>query len=186
MSTRHLTFVAASVLLALMAACSSTEPAGMQIDDATITTKVKAKLVADPEVNPFEIDVDTQQGVVRLSGVVDEPGQVSEAAKLARQTAGVRGVVNDIEVGSKSLGESIDDSVIVTRVKARIIADVDMNPFDIDVDAQKGVVTLSGRVGTEAQKDEAGRLAAATPGVRRVVNLLEVGEAAPATGQPKE
>ncbi len=176
MSTRRLACVAASILVTILAACSSTEPAGMQIDDATITTKVKAKLVADPEVNPFEIDVDTQQGVVRLSGVVDEPGQASEAAKLARDTAGVRSVVNDIQVGSKSLGESIDDSVIVTRVKAKITADVDINPFDIDVDSEKGVVTLSGRVDTEAQKDKAERLAADTPGVHRVVNRIRVGD----------
>ena len=172
--------VIATVALAVLAgACSSTEPAGMQIDDAAITAKVKAKLVADPEVNPFEIDVDTQDGVVRLSGIVDEAGQASEAAKLARETAGVRSVVNDIQVGSKTLGESLDDSVIVARVKAKITADVDINPFDVDVDAEKGVVTLSGRVATEAQKEKAGRLARETDGVRRVVNRIQVGDLTP-------
>jgi hyperosmotically inducible protein len=84
--------------------------------------------------------------------------------------------VDDLTVGHKSFGESVDDAVIVTKVKAKITADVDINPFDIDVGSNKGIVTLSGRVDTEAQRDKAGRLARDTEGVRGVENLIKVGD----------
>ena len=49
-----------AVLCALaLGACATNRPAGDQVDDAAITAKVKAKLAADPELNPFKINVDT-------------------------------------------------------------------------------------------------------------------------------
>jgi hyperosmotically inducible protein len=161
---------------AVLAACSTTEPVKTQISDDIITSKVKAKLAADPEVNPFEIDVDTQEGVVRLSGWVDKSSQRTEAEKLTRQTKGVRSVENELEVGPKSFGQTIDDGVIVTKVKAKIMANVDLNPFNIDVDSEKGVVTLSGRVASQEQKDMAGKLARETKGVVAIHNRLKVGK----------
>lgn len=58
-------------------------------DDAAITAKIKTKLAADPEINPFTIDVDTVNGQVTLNGVVKTEAQKAEAIKHARQTRGV-------------------------------------------------------------------------------------------------
>jgi hyperosmotically inducible periplasmic protein len=69
------------------------------LDDATITAKVKANLISDPEVRALSIDVDTIDGRVTLQGKVATEGQKAEAEKLARITPGVRGVVNLIQVG---------------------------------------------------------------------------------------
>jgi osmotically-inducible protein OsmY len=69
-------------------------------DDAAITARVKAKLLADPEVRSLEIDVDTVGGVVTLNGVVASEAARAEAEKHARQTEGVRQVVNLVRVGS--------------------------------------------------------------------------------------
>jgi hyperosmotically inducible protein len=66
--------------------------------DAALTAKVKAMLVADPQVNPFDIDVDTTDGKVLLSGEVATAAQRAEAEKLARITEGVLEVRNLIEV----------------------------------------------------------------------------------------
>lgn len=80
-------------------ACSSTVPVEAQIDDAAITAQVKSKLAADPEVAAHNIDVDTNEGVVTLSGRVDDGAERSEAEKLARNTDGVRRVINNLKVG---------------------------------------------------------------------------------------
>ncbi|HEX3128910.1 MAG TPA: BON domain-containing protein [Thermoanaerobaculia bacterium] len=72
------------------------------LDDATITAKVKANLIADPEVRALSIDVDTIDGRVTLQGKVANEGQKAEAEKLARITPGVRQVVNLIQVGGGS------------------------------------------------------------------------------------
>lgn len=69
--------------------------------DAEITAKIKSKLTADPEVNPFTIDVDTVNGRVTLNGVVRTAGQREEAEKHARNTEGVVEVNNLLEVGPR-------------------------------------------------------------------------------------
>ena len=72
--------------------------AGPVLDDASITAKVKAKLAADPEANAFGIDVDTTNRVVTLRGKVRSDAISEEAHKLARNTSGVRAVVNRLVV----------------------------------------------------------------------------------------
>jgi hyperosmotically inducible protein len=158
-----------------LGACSSTQSPGEQLDDATITARVKAKLAADPEVNPFNIDVDTDAGVVTLRGTVEDPEAKTEAAKLARGTSGVRSVRNEIKVGETTAGQRVDDAALVAEIEGRIAADPDLNPFNIDVDANQGVVSLSGTVTSEASRTKAGEIARGVSGVVRVENQLKVG-----------
>jgi hyperosmotically inducible protein len=176
---KHIYVLVATLLLTplLAAGCASSQNAETRIDDAAITAAVKSKLTADPEINPFEIDVDTEAGVVRLAGTVNNADQRREAAELARRTDGVVSVNNEITLGDKTVGESLDDAAIVTKVTAKLTADPEVNPFEIDVDSENGVVTLTGEVHTEAQRLEAGKLARKTDGVREVRNRLKVAEA---------
>ena len=76
------------------------ERLGPAIDDATVTARVKARLIADPEVAAITIDVDTVNGVVTLNGRAATAAQRDEAVKLARTTEGVVAVNNLIQVGS--------------------------------------------------------------------------------------
>jgi hyperosmotically inducible protein len=160
--------------VALLGACASTQPASEQLSDSAITAKVQSKLALDPEVNPFEIDVDTNEGVVRLSGAVEEASDRSEAAKLAADTEGVKRVINDITIGDLTVAEHLDDAAITVKVKTKLAADPEINPFNIDVDCKDGLVTLSGRVAKVEASREAEKLARDTTGVRRVKNLIEV------------
>jgi hyperosmotically inducible protein len=68
------------------------------LDDATVTAKVKARLMADPDVAALHIDVDTVDGKVTLNGKVSSIDERAEAEKLAFHTEGVKSVVNLIEV----------------------------------------------------------------------------------------
>jgi len=70
--------------------------------DAAITAKVKAMLLADPEVGGLKIEVDTVDGKVTLGGTAESAYQKKEAGKLARHTQGVRSVDNRIEVKPKA------------------------------------------------------------------------------------
>jgi len=81
--------------------CSSTptrESTGEYLDDAAITTKVKAAFAADPTVKATEINVETYKGDVQLSGFVAQPQDAQRAAELARGVKGVTSVKNDIRV----------------------------------------------------------------------------------------
>lgn len=75
--------------------------AGEIIDDATITTKVKAKFVDDPVVKAMNIKVNVYQGVVQLSGFANSTAEADKAAMIARDTAGVKSVKNDIRLAAK-------------------------------------------------------------------------------------
>jgi hyperosmotically inducible protein len=90
------------VLALALGACSSTKTAGTQVDDAAITAAVKAKLAADGDINPFNIDVDTNEGVVTLQGRVAKEEARTKAEALARETDGVRRVINLVKVGDNS------------------------------------------------------------------------------------
>ncbi len=156
-----------------MGACSTSRPVSQRFNDAGITSKVKARLIADPDVNPFKIDVDTMAGVVHLRGTVNRDVQRQEAEKVARRTQGVRDVVNELGVGRKSFSGQMDDAWIVAKVKSRL-ARGQINPFNIDVDADRGAITLSGRVASDWQRHKAGQLASWTKGVTSVENRLQI------------
>jgi hyperosmotically inducible protein len=74
--------------------------AGQTIDDAGITAKVKAALLAEKGVDGMRIDVDTSQGNVTLSGKVPDQTQVERATQIARGIEGVKGVDNKLTVGA--------------------------------------------------------------------------------------
>jgi osmotically-inducible protein OsmY len=74
----------------------------------------------------------------------------------------------------KTVGESIDDATITTRVKTTLLNDPDVNGLRIDVDTAKGVVTLSGVVRTQAEADRAVALARMVTGVQDVRSTLQV------------
>jgi hyperosmotically inducible periplasmic protein len=72
--------------------------AGRKVADAEITTSVKTKLLGTKDVIANDINVDTNEGVVTLKGSVPTEAQKTRAAEIARGTAGVKHVVNDLTV----------------------------------------------------------------------------------------
>jgi len=74
------------------------EKAGVVIDDAEITTKVKAAIFAEPGLKTLQIGVDTVKGVVTLSGSVDSQQNSDSAKALAGAVAGVKLVENRLAI----------------------------------------------------------------------------------------
>ena len=74
----------------------------------------------------------------------------------------------------KSVGETIDDATITTRVKTSLLNDPDVGGLRIDVDTFKGVVTLSGRVKSKEEEAKAIALARKIGGVSDVKSTLQV------------
>ena len=94
---------ALAVILALgqVAGCAtsgSVGPVAQFVDDATITAGVKAAIVREPTLKVFEIEVETVQGVVQLSGFVSSADSVAAAASVARTVKGVKSVRNDLRL----------------------------------------------------------------------------------------
>jgi osmotically-inducible protein OsmY len=74
----------------------------------------------------------------------------------------------------KTVGETIDDATITTRVKSSLLNEPATGGLRIDVDTFKGVVTLSGRVKSQSEERRAVEIARNTPGVQSVKSALQV------------
>jgi len=87
-------------LLGIFPGCQALtgETLGENIDDATITTTVKAKLAADKGSSLIRVQVDTDRGLVQLSGVVQSAGDQSRAEQITRAVSGVKSVVNNLQL----------------------------------------------------------------------------------------
>jgi osmotically-inducible protein OsmY len=89
------------LVIAVIAGCAGSrtqESTGEYFDDSTITAKVKAAILGDPNLKVLQINVETFKGVVQLSGFVNSPQAVSRAVEVARGVSGVRSVKNDLLV----------------------------------------------------------------------------------------
>jgi hyperosmotically inducible periplasmic protein len=176
--------------VALLAGCSQS--------DSGITSDVKSKLIADETVKARNINVDTQDKVVTLSGMVQSPVEERRAIEIAQNTKGVADVIDKMSVMSPepgaapttgqldtapatAVGGAIGDATITSDVKARLLADTEIDGQKIEVQTHDRVVTLSGTVGTAAQKSRAVDLATKADNVVRVEdNLLVQSAPAPA------
>lgn len=102
-STRWMYALLAAAMLSL-AGCATEgnkgvgQTAGEVVDDSVITAKVKGAFVADKEVSALNIGVETNKGVVQLTGNAANASEARKAAELARNVAGVKAVKNDILV----------------------------------------------------------------------------------------
>ncbi|HEY5617429.1 MAG TPA: BON domain-containing protein [Vicinamibacterales bacterium] len=74
----------------------------------------------------------------------------------------------------KTVGEAIDDTTITTRVKTAMLNDPAVGGLRIDVDTFKGVVTLSGRVKSQGERNQAITIARGINGVVEVKDALQV------------
>ncbi len=96
-----LKFIVALGAIVSVMACdpmAGRETAGEYVDDATITTKVIAAIVDDPELKKSSVSVETFQNVVQLSGWVDSNQSINRAGNIARSVKGVSSVRNNLIV----------------------------------------------------------------------------------------
>ncbi len=114
---KRLTGLVAAAGLAFTIACGQT--------DAGITTSVKSRLAADEAVKAYQVDVDTANKVVTLRGDVETIAQKEQAVRLARETEGVRDVIDQLRVNPTAATTGIGDPDVDADVDADVDVDVD-------------------------------------------------------------
>ena len=96
----------ASILVFGVVGCASDherrgiDETGAVMSDSWITTKVKSDLAVEKDVDATDISVHTYEGVVTLSGDVDNQAEADKAVRVANQIEGVKSVVNNMNVKS--------------------------------------------------------------------------------------
>ena len=158
-------------------AIGGTKTAGERIDDSTVSTRTKAALVENKNVSAGDINVEVYKGTVQLSGFVDSGAKQAAALATAAQVEGATRVLDAIVImpGSRTMGETVDDKTIQTRLKTGLTKGEGFSSaVSINTDVWKGHVLLAGFVDSEEVKAAAGEVARAIPGVKEVHNLIAV------------
>ena len=154
---------------------SATRTYGETIDDATITAAVKSKLTWSKYTSGLTTDVATKSGKVTLQGTADSATSKDLARSLAMNTRGVVSVDNQLVVkadtakgSAQEAGGDIADGWITTKVKSTYGYSSNVDGSDIGVSTNAGIVTLSGKVDSGAERALAIQLAQNVRGVKSV------------------
>jgi osmotically-inducible protein OsmY len=138
--------------------------------DEEIKEAVKDAFLYDPRVYSFNINVDVSYGAVTLSGVVDNLAAKKAAERDAKNTAGVRRVINNIKVRPEVIPSN---DKLESRITKAFVNDPYIERFQLDISAYGGTVYLSGEVNTSWEKERAEDIAEGVKGVLYVVNNID-------------
>jgi hyperosmotically inducible periplasmic protein len=177
--------------------------AGEKLEDLWLATKIQAKFVGDRDIKAREVKVGVRDGVVTLNGRVLNESEHQLALTLAKNTSGVKQVVDnlDVEVAGPPPVRTVnggtpgavattgttaspssppplvaisDDARIGTSIQSKYFMDDRLKGRHISVTTNAGVVTLNGEIADETERAEALLLARTTEGVKRVEDNLTI------------
>jgi hyperosmotically inducible protein len=156
--------------------------------DPDTSRKVKTALGLSKRLSRFEINVNTSDGVSTITGMVPSEDIKSLAGEIARDTAGVKDVKNEIVVdpAAQPSSESIhvEDLEIRVAILEGLAHSRELGGKNIDVKVDNRSVILSGSVETPTQRSGAEQIARAVDGVAGVTNNLVVTNPQAATEPP--
>jgi osmotically-inducible protein OsmY len=155
------------------------------VEDASITARVKSKLLWNRNTNGLNINVSTDNGVVTLKGQVESDTHRDLAVQLAKNTTGVQRVRNELDVvpqPEKAEGKGVletmeaktSDAMVTAKVKSMLLFSKEAEGADIKVSTTSQVVTLEGTVTSEEQKEKILEMANDVIGVKEVRSKLSV------------
>jgi osmotically-inducible protein OsmY len=145
---------------------------GAQADDEAIELKI-GNNIGSGYGDRVHVNVTSYNGIVLLTGEVPTQDLVGSIGQIARTTAKVRRIENDLTVGPvASVSSRTNDSYITSKIKARFVEASKFAPNHVKVVTERQVAYLMGLVRRD-EADTAAQIAATTSGVVRVVKLFE-------------
>jgi osmotically-inducible protein OsmY len=143
-----------------------------RLGDIRLREDVLAELEWDPRIDPSQLHVRVNDGVVSLGGTVTTHSQRRAAVRAAGRVGGVKAVADDIEVVlSRDIKRADSElAAAIVRERTRNAA----LPDTVEVEVRSGEVILCGYVSRAEQREEAERAVRRLPGVRGVANAIDV------------
>ncbi|MFJ6327549.1 MULTISPECIES: BON domain-containing protein [unclassified Rhizobium] len=143
------------------------------MDDITLRQNILDELEFEPKVDAAEIGVTVRDGIVTLTGHVGTYAEKDAAEKAARRVKGVRAIAQEMDV--RILGpRRTDDDDIARRAVKIVDWNVSIPKQTVQIRVCRGVVTLTGKVEWQYQKNAAASAVRDLAGVVGVSNLIEV------------
>lgn len=149
------------------------------VSDAVIRATINELLIRNNFKLFRDVEIEVVEGRVLLAGNVRGPRDRVEAVRLSWRAAGVKEVINEIEVRAKGggIGNYARDSWISTQFLAKLLLDKDIRALNYNVDTVNGVVYLIGIAQSPAELVRATNHARAIPYVRKVVSHVRLKDA---------
>lgn len=170
--------VTAICAAACLTACNAQQQKQAQdtVNSAALAGAVHAKLATIDADSLTAVKVETNGGVVTLTGQVRSAQERTAYDSAAETVNGVTRVVDRLAVNPAVRGprESLDDAALAAKVTANVTAQAGINAARIKPSARDGIVTLSGTVPSAALKATVLETARKTSGVKSVVDRIEV------------
>ena len=160
---------------------------GEAVDDATLSTEIKTKLLSENSAKFSEVDVEVTNGLVLLSGRVNYPEERVRAEGIAWSSKLTRDVANEIRIEPPGgFFANVNDEIITGRVRARLIGSSTVKSVNFNVETYNGVVYLMGLARTPEELKKAAEEAARAGGVKQVVSYVRIRDAAPIAAPPAQ
>jgi osmotically-inducible protein OsmY len=142
-------------------------------DDMTLQAMVMDELVWTPNVDAAHIGVAAQNGIITLSGIVGSLSEKVAAEQAARRVKGVQGIAQEIAVRPPGAHRHADEEIADRALKI-LNWDLEVPDERISVKVENGVVTLSGDVTHQFQREAVERDIRKLGGVTDIVNLIKI------------
>jgi osmotically-inducible protein OsmY len=140
--------------------------------NAELQTDVQSEINRSPILNPAEIGVTAKDGLITLTGVVDDYSKKIAAENAAKKVKGVKAVAEEITVKYKD--SKISDTEIATTILNALKGNAEVPESRITFGIENGVVTLSGEVDWKFQSKAAEEAIKYLPGVELVFNQIAI------------
>ncbi len=141
--------------------------------DERIESAAKESYVFKTYLKDEDVRIESQDGVVALTGSVSEEAHKSLAQETVKALPGVREVENKLEVEGEDSAEN-PDLWLMTKVKTTLLFHRSVSGLKTNVDVKDGIVTLRGNADNQAQKDLVNEYVKDIEGVKEVKNEMSV------------
>jgi osmotically-inducible protein OsmY len=147
--------------------------------DEWIALKIRGELLVKANVSATATKVEVKNGVVTLTGNVQNVAQKDLTGIYAKEIDNVKDVRNELVVvpaapGDSTVSEVMDDASITSQVKYSLLSHRSTSAMSTKVTTENSVVTLSGVAASDAEKSLVSKLAQDTRGVKSVVNNMTI------------
>ncbi|MBI3804682.1 MAG: BON domain-containing protein [Nitrospirae bacterium] len=178
------TFYPRLLMAAAIALFVTSAPLHASDTDDRIETAAKKSYVFKTYLKDDSIHVNSKDGVVTLTGTVDQESHQTLAQETVAGLPGVKRVDNQLKVkGERPAKDS--DGWLATKVKSALLFHKNVSAVKTEVDAKNGLVTLRGEAESEAQKDLTAEYTKEVEGVKGVKNLMTVAKSGAKRDEPR-
>lgn len=150
-----------------------------ELSDGWIAFKVRGSLLVKANVSATATKVEVKDGVVTLSGPVDNVAQKELTGSYAGEIDGVKSVTNNLVVTDKptmgeKIAETIDDASITSQVKYALLNHKSTSMLSTKVTTNEGIVVITGIAASAAEKSLVTKLAKDVRGTKTVTNRMTI------------